>query len=346
MKKQYLFLLLSIPFIMNACSGSKKSTTKTSTFWVSGIKSECTAGAGKMLCLNVYRGDNLDEAEWENFYAPIEGFEFEEGLYQKIEVSEKKLDSSEVPADGSSIQYSLVEVLEKDEDQRVKMNGDWTTARLNGGPIGRKFKAPTASIDLSKQLISGNDGCNNFSGMINNVTVSKIEFGQLAGTQKMCMDMTVADQFNKAMAQVVEYKFTKDQVLLFDENETELVAFIPAPPPTNTELLSQSWTAVEVKGKKLTRMTQSPVVTFDIPNNKVMGNDGCNDFSGTIGEVDDKILDLGELALTQKSCRDMDTATDFNEALAACATYEVTEKTLTMYDPEGNKMATLIPTLK
>ena len=76
-----------------------------------------------MPVLNIYKGENLNDPEWENFYANIEGFEFEEGYLQKIEVKEEKLDKSQVPADASTIKYTLVNVLEKQKDLRTELNG-------------------------------------------------------------------------------------------------------------------------------------------------------------------------------------------------------------------------------
>ena len=78
-------LTLLIGLLLNACSNSKNKI-----FWVSGMKTECSGGAGKMQCLIVHKGKNLDEAIWENFYSPIEGFEFEEGFMKKLEIREER----------------------------------------------------------------------------------------------------------------------------------------------------------------------------------------------------------------------------------------------------------------
>jgi hypothetical protein len=61
-----------------------------------------------MQCLMVKREQ---AADWENFYDPIEGFDWQAGY-----VYELKLELEEVldpPADGSSIRYRLLEVLSK-----------------------------------------------------------------------------------------------------------------------------------------------------------------------------------------------------------------------------------------
>lgn len=85
-------------------------------YWVSGSKAECSAGAGKMQCLRVSPNADLRQAKWQYFYAPIEGFVFEEGFLKKIEVQATPLDPKTVPAGASSIRYTLIKELEKVAD--------------------------------------------------------------------------------------------------------------------------------------------------------------------------------------------------------------------------------------
>ncbi len=327
---------------------------KTKTLWVGGYKTDCSAGAGKAKCLNVSSEKNLDDAQWQSFYAPIDGFQFDEGYYQRIEVEEKKISSP--PADGSSIAYKLKKVLQKDEDKRVDLNGDWLAVRVNGNPIGRKYTAPYLSIDLQSKQVAGLDGCNQFTGMIKNVTVTRLELGNMAANQKMCMDMTMADQFNKAAGMTRFYKFNNDQLIFTDADKKETLAFIPKPKESmmpsekmsNEELLSHKWVAVSVNGRKLNRMTKVPSITFDVANNTFSGSDGCNTFTGNFDEVTNTILILGTMATTEKMCpgMDMEVGEDFNAVLAATASYTVDQKMLQLYGPQGNVIAKLIPAMK
>ncbi len=64
-------LLLVAAIVGQSC------VTSSNTFWVSGIKTPCSMGMVQTQCLNVHRAEDLHQPEWENFYAPIEGFEFE-----------------------------------------------------------------------------------------------------------------------------------------------------------------------------------------------------------------------------------------------------------------------------
>jgi hypothetical protein len=64
-------------------------------------------GEGTQQCLRVKRGAE----DWTMFYEAIDGFSFEEGYTYKLKVRVSPV--NDPPADGSSLAYSLVEVVEK-----------------------------------------------------------------------------------------------------------------------------------------------------------------------------------------------------------------------------------------
>jgi META domain. len=127
-----------------------------------------------MKVLKVHRGENLENSKWENFYAPIIGFEFKEGVLQKISVKETKLAANEIPADASSIKYDLVKVLETKADPLKNLNRNWICTEIKGIEVKESFRKPNLNINLPEMRISGNGGCNSFSGQILNLDFSKI----------------------------------------------------------------------------------------------------------------------------------------------------------------------------
>ena len=68
---------------------------------------ECT-GEGAHTCLLVR--EDSDE-EWRYFYDEIEGFDYVAGFTYKLSVSRRVVEDP--PADGSSFEYRLIEVLER-----------------------------------------------------------------------------------------------------------------------------------------------------------------------------------------------------------------------------------------
>ena len=82
------------------------------TYWVNSSKAPCV-GVGPMECLQVRRSES---GPWELFYSQIDGFSYEAGYIYKLKVQEEILDPATVPADASSIRYTLVSVEEKTPD--------------------------------------------------------------------------------------------------------------------------------------------------------------------------------------------------------------------------------------
>jgi heat shock protein HslJ len=318
--------------VFMSCSG-----TKNTSFWVSGYKTEASMGAGKGEVLKIYKGTDLAQAKWENFYAPIRGFEFEEGFYQQIEVSETKLEASKVPADASSIEYTLVKVLEKKADDRLLLNGDWTLAVVNGQNVESQQNLPSISFDLGKSRISGTDGCNGFSGTIKNINVASVEFGPLAATQKMCIDMTIADAFKKALNTVSRYKYENEKLSL-SNNEGKIVLEFMRKSNKPNQNLHDIWNAVRLEGGPINRMVEAPRLEINLTTNMAMGSDGCNNYSGKIAKISDSELEFGPLAGTRKMCRDMEVANRYNQALQKVKSYVIKETMLQLYDESGNEV--------
>lgn len=201
------------------------NSQKTNTFWVNSYKRDCDAGVGKMQCLLISKNDTLENAKWTYFYSTIEGFEFKPGYFQKIEVKETILDKKEVPADASTIEYSLIKILEEVKDMSLKLNDIWVPTKINRVEITSKEQLPMLEIHISKMQILGTDGCNNFNGGINELTATKISFGPIASTRKMCQNMEVSDSFNIALSKTTHYKNQGLNLYFFDDSGNETIAF-------------------------------------------------------------------------------------------------------------------------
>jgi len=218
-------LLARIPILLIIISLTACNSQKTNTFWVNSYKRDCDAGAGKMQCLLISRNDTLENAKWTYFYSTIEGFEFKPGYFQKIEVNETKLNEKDVPADASSIKYSLINVLEEVKDESLKLNDIWVPTKINRIEITSKEQLPILEIHISKMQILGTDGCNNFNGKINQLTATKISFGPISSTRKMCQNMAISNSFNKALSKTVHYKNEGLNLYFFDDSGNETIAF-------------------------------------------------------------------------------------------------------------------------
>ena len=193
-------------------------------FWVSGLQTDCSSGAGKAKCLSINKEESLSEENWELFYANIEGFEFEEGYIKKVKVKKTKKDHP--AADESSLKYTLIKELDKTIDNRLVLNGHWTLIKLHANPINRMIKLPKMEIDLNEMRISGNGGCNNYSGTIKKLTFSNIIFGNLLSTKKACLSKNIEQKYLEALVAVKSYKTLHDKLLFYDINEKVVLTFI------------------------------------------------------------------------------------------------------------------------
>ncbi|MDO6760147.1 DUF4377 domain-containing protein [Tamlana sp. 2_MG-2023] len=218
---------ISALFLISIMSISCTSNEdETSILWINSMKVECDAGAGKAQCLQAYEGKDIENAEWTNFYNQIEGFTFEPGLLQNIEVSKTHLDAKSVPADASTIQYKLVKVLEKKQDPRMNLHDIWAATHINGNTIDNsQTEVPNLEINITKMMIFGTDGCNSYSGSIKTLTENTIDFGPIIMTRKMCMNMEVPDAYTKAISNAISYKREGLTLYFYDANNNETLRF-------------------------------------------------------------------------------------------------------------------------
>lgn len=330
-----LSLLLLNILLLNACS-----TTKNKIFWVSGMKTECSGGAGKMQCLIVHKGKNLDEAIWENFYSPIEGFEFEEGYMKKLEIREEKI--ANPPADGSSIRYTLIKELEKKVDFRVSLHGDWVLNRINDKPIDKSVKIPNMVINLSQMQVSGNGGCNNYNGQINKVTYNTIKFGNIVNTNRACLNMNIKSDYYNALNAVNTFQIEGDQLIFFNAKGVKVLSYLKGAKKEPNKNIHDIWVAVRINGNPISRMTPSPRLEINLTTMKIFGSDGCNEYSGELKEITDTQIIFGALASTKKMCSKMETAESFNKAMSHVALYRLEDLKLILLDANGKEILTLL----
>ena len=89
-----------------ALTGCSESTD-TTRLWIGPERVECE-GVAPMMCLQVAESEDGD---YQLFYDTIEGFDYQEGTSYVIDVSITEVENP--PADASSVQYTLVEIVEE-----------------------------------------------------------------------------------------------------------------------------------------------------------------------------------------------------------------------------------------
>lgn len=218
-------LAMSLVILLSACSTAKKGVV----YWVNSYKVDCV-GVEPQKCMLVQKSDVLSDTAWQSFYAPINGFTPESGYLYKIKVKEEKLDAAQVLADASSIRYTLIKVIEKTPDPKLRLNDIWVLTSLNGETVepakeGERRQDIQIEFQLAEKRVMGTDGCNRFNGSIKTIGEKTLQLGTLASTRRMCMDMEISDKFNKSLYNVQSYTIKDLQLTLFDKDGTELMTF-------------------------------------------------------------------------------------------------------------------------
>lgn len=330
-------ILLTV-VVMQSCGTTKNAVSGNQTMWVSGFKTECDAGAGKGECMLVTTDSNLAEAKWKNFYSTIDGFKIEPGIVQKIEVKVTELSGSELAADRSSLRYTLVKVLEKKNDTRMELQGDWTLKRIEGSSTKFGTDVPRINFDLAQNQVSGSDGCNNFSGMILNLNTNLIQLSRMISTLRACMDVPITAEFGVAFQNIHSYKIKDATLTFFDDSNKELMSFIKKPISVADTRIHDIYVAVEINGEAIGKRDQMPRFEINLNTMEVFGNNGCNEFNGKITSVNHSNISFGRMAMTRMMCRDMIVPGKFDQALQQTASYTYENLYLKLYDKNGKEI--------
>ena len=83
-------------------------------------------------------------------------------------------------------------------------------------------KKPVMIINVEKEIVVGNDGCNSFQGKIK-VDKNKMTFGPMAGTLMACPNMEISDKITNAFSEKELTYALNDSLILYDGDQPVLV---------------------------------------------------------------------------------------------------------------------------
>jgi len=220
-----LGMALASLLIVLSCNTSNNKEMQTVTYWVNSYRVPCT-GVAPMECLQIRKDGS---AEWEYFYSNIIGFDYQPGYLYRIRVREEKLDPDQVPADASSIKYTLLSVEEKTPDPALRINDIWVLRKLEGLELSEvefseRLKKPYIEFQLKDRRYMGTDGCNSFRGSIASIGQMELRLGPAMSTRMSCGDMTLPNVFLKLLSRCDAYRIDEGVLRLLEGN-TELLEF-------------------------------------------------------------------------------------------------------------------------
>ena len=312
----------------------------TKTLYVGPNLEDCT-GVGPQKCMMVK--ENPD-ADYQYFYQTIDGFDYEEGYEYEIVVKEEKVENP--PADGSSIKYTLVEVVSKTPAadstetgmQAPKLEGvEWQLVSYLGedGMTDVLADAPI-TIEFAEGRAAGSAGCNRYFTTYKNDDEMLTLDDKIGKTMMACPDpvMTQEDAYLKLLPEAATYEIEDNTLTVFNEDGDAILVF--EAPMTATGQPSEPTLTGVVWEWQRTEMSDDTTIKPDDPTKYTVefGEDGkvavkadCKQTGGTYTD------EGGTLAIqlnptTMQICSDTSQADEFLKELSYAGTY--------IFDDDGN----------
>jgi heat shock protein HslJ len=215
------------------------------------------------------------------------------------------------------------------------------------GSSGSTTQVPdgvTATAIFAEGTVSGNGGCNRFTGPFQ-LDGDSLTIGPLASTLMACPEPQggLEQAYLAALDQTASYRTGDTSLDLLDDSGDVVLTFEVVEP---LSLTGTEWTAVSVNtGTGAVSSVLSGVmvtVTFD-EDGTVSGSTGCNSFSGTY-TVEGDSPDVGPLASTAKACADdvMTQEAAFLAAMDNATTLTIDGDRLELRDDDGALQADFV----
>ncbi len=214
--------------------------------------------------------------------------------------------------------------------------GEATTVRVPA--------AVTATAAFTADQISGDAGCNRFTGTYT-TNGTTILFGPVAATLMACPpDVTeVEESYLARLAEATTYAVAGDELTLSARDGSVLLHFSASAP---VPLTGTQWRATRINNGKggVASLVAGTTVTahFDEPSKPeakhgmVTGDSGCNRYTGPY-TVDGDRLRTGDIATTRRTCEPEvnEQEAQYLEALSATRAFTITRQTLELRDRSG-----------
>ncbi len=194
---------------------------------------------------------------------------------------------------------------------KAQLADKWVLKSINNRSVSEVFpdKTPYILFNFDIEQISGNGGCNMFSGKF---TYSGGEFTapNLASTMMACPAMEGENMLHKLLNNKSKLSLMNGE-LVFSQDDKPVMVFTRAQPLGAADL-SGTWKLQSINGKSVSSddAPQMPTLEFNFAQNRVSGNTGCNTYNGAF-TLNKNVLDLKPLVTTRMACADMKMESDF-----------------------------------
>lgn len=153
---------------------------------------------------------------------------------------------------------------------------------------------PTINIDEAGK-ISGFNGCNRFFGQLK--TEEQNLINNLGSTRRACLDEAndIERIMMETLKQVTNITYDEEYIKFYSDDKVLIKG-------VKISLERGNWQVISIEGKEHGLMP-----TFEVNDNRLTGNTGCNSFFGMVQQDGFKIKIL-EPGMTEMACPDFDSA--------------------------------------
>ncbi|MCB8984580.1 MAG: META domain-containing protein [Ardenticatenaceae bacterium] len=309
---------------------------------------DCT-GVAPQQCMQVKEDPN---AEYTLFYGQIEGFTFEPGYEYELQVRAESVENP--PADGSSIKYTLIDVVSQTP---VSTTTTTMTPSVSGGGElagtswqlqslqGAEVLADTAitAVFGSDGTLSGNAGCNTYSTSYT-VDGSSLTINPMIISTMMACEDSIMQQETSYLAVLptaVSWAVDGDTLTLSDASGAALLVYTAVTP---TSLTGTTWQLTSYNNGQNAVVSVNPnaeVTAVFGEDGTLSGSAGCNTYS-TSYTVDGNSLTISpNIVTTMMACAEdvMQQETAYLATLPTATTFAVQGDSLELRDANGALIA-------
>lgn len=227
----------------------------------------------------------------------------------------------------------------------VDITGEWNVVSVEGKQVTGN---PYIGFDTENGRLYGNAGCNRIMGgfEIDSVNPGHIGLTNVASTRMMCPDMETEQKVLEALNEVTGFKSSATGVELTDKDGKVLISLEKREAPAvSVNDINGEWKISKVEGAAVEVADKTPFLSFNVAENAVHGNGGCNIINGSFSqeEGNPSSLKFGHMISTMMAGPGMETERKVLAAMNKVASFVLNEDgTLSLMDAENNEVLLLV----
>lgn len=196
---------------------------------------------------------------------------------------------------------------------KAQLEDKWVLKTINNMPANQVFrdKVPYMIFNFGIEQVSGNAGCNVFSGKFIYEN-GMFNASNLITTQMACLNGNDEAVLLQLLNKPSKLSLMNGDLLFAQEGQPVLV-FTRAKPLGAADLVG-TWKLQSLEGKSVDDTDLVPTLEFDFVGKKISGNAGCNTYNAPF-TLSKNVINIKPMITTRMACDKMDQENSFVNAL-------------------------------